>query len=176
MSASAVDWKVGSTDISLGIGIGAGVFSAPQANFGGGDFDIRAVRDFRTGRHPDVGQPVSSPMWAETYIQPTLAITQPIGDDYALTVMATPIYTQTLGDGDGSLFRYTAGNPGYMDVDEAYVSLKATAPFGRAGDSVMFTFGRQDFVIDDGFLVQLGRYDIGKNGVFYLSPNIAFDG
>jgi hypothetical protein len=172
----AADWTSGPATISLNTTVGLGVFVTPNANFGAGSYDIRTVRDFAGGLRPDAGIPVRSPVWFEGFIKPNLRITYAIDSEHTLFAGVSAAYAKTLGDGDASPFSLTAGSPGSIGLEEAYIGYQAPLPFGLAGDSVVMKFGRQDFTIDDGFLVQLARYDIGKSSGFYLYPHTAFDG
>ena len=78
--------------------------------------------------------------------------------------------------GRSSPLSTTAGYPGSIGVEEAYIGYRGPLPFGGAGAQIVAQFGRQDFTIDDGFLVQLGRFDVGHSASLYLSPHVAFDG
>ena len=174
--ARARDWIVGDTSISFGGYAGIGAFSLPDANFGAGSYDVRKVRDFAEGRRNDVGRAVRSPFWVEAFAKPSLRLSHPVGAGGTLFGEVSAVLTQTLGDGDGSIVSFTRGNPGMVAVEQAYIGYRIAPPFGLKGDSVAIQLGRQDFILDDGFLIHLGRYNLGRAANFYLSPRQAFDG
>lgn len=174
--ALAHDWTLGDTVISLGGYAGIGVFSVPDANFGAGSYDIRAVRDFAEGLRNDIGRAKRSPIWVEGFVKPSLRFSQPLGGSGTLFGEVSAVASQTLGDGDASIVSFTRGNPGSVGIEQAYVGFRIQPPFGLKGDSVAIQLGRQDFVLDDGFLIHLGRYNLGRIANFYLSPRQAFDG
>ncbi len=174
--AFALNWSYGSTSVTLGGGVGLGLFVQPGAVFGTGSYDIRRARDFVEGRVPDLGPAARTPSWLEGYLAPSLRIDRDLGDGRTVFADASGVFSKTMGDGDASPLSTTAGYPGSIGIEEAYVGYSGPLPFGGAGDTVVAQFGRQDFTIDDGFLVQLGRFDVGHSASLYLSPHLAFDG
>jgi hypothetical protein len=172
----ALDWNFGPTTLTLGGGVGLGLFTQPGAVFGTGSYDIRRARDFIDGRVSDLGAPARTPFWVEAYLAPSLRVDRDLGDGRAIFADASLVFAKTMGDGDASPLSTTAGYPGSIGIEEAYVGYRGPLPFGGAGAQIVAQFGRQDFTIDDGFLVQLGRFDVGHSASLYLSPHLAFDG
>ncbi len=170
------DWDDGATRISL-IGLaGIGFYTVPRTNFGAGSYDVRAVRDFSEGLRGDAGRARRSPAWIEAFLKPSLRLSHDLGGGSALFAEVSAVLATTLGDGDATITSFTRGNPRSISVEQAYVGYKIKPPFGLKGDSVVAQFGRQDFILDDGFLIHLARYNIGRQSNFYLSPRGAFDG
>jgi hypothetical protein len=175
--AHADNWnfKSGPYEIDLGVNFGAGVFGIPNAQFGTGSYDIRNLRDATEGLRKGLGKPVKSPVYAELYVKPEVHTTYHIDDTHALNANVSAVYAQTLGDGDANLFSLTRGNPGKIDVEEAFVGYTAPTLFGIKGDNTVIKLGRQNFFLDDGFLLGDGNFDTGGKGAYYMAPRTAWD-
>ena len=119
---------------------------------------------------------VLDPAWPEFYMSPEIRATLKIDNTNSINTDISAVYGQTLGSGDASLLSTTAGDPGSIQLEEAWVSFNTGVPLGLKGDSTVFKFGPQDFSIDDGFLVGLGTKDLGSRAAYYLGPKVAFNG
>jgi hypothetical protein len=175
-SCAARDWTDGSTTVSLSGWAGIGAYTVPRANFGVGSYDIRDIRDFSDGSRGNPGRAVRSPAWVEAFLKPSLRLSHDFGGNGTLFGEVTAVLSKTLGDGDATIGSITRGSPGSISIEQAYVGYRITPPFGMHGDSVAIQLGRQDFILDDGFLIHLARFNIGRSADFYLSPRGAFDG
>lgn len=172
----AAEWNMGATEFALNTTVGFGAFVEGNADFGAGSYDIRNVRDYLEGRRPDPGNAAQTAGWVEAFIKPGLHVSHDVGANGKLFVHASLVYATTQGHGDASPYSYTGGHEGYVSLEEAYVGYSAPLPFGLKGDSIVVKIGKQDFTLSDGFLVQLGKYDTGKSGGYYIYPRTAFDG
>jgi len=172
----AGDWSDGATRVSLTGLAGIGVYAVPRANFGAGSYDIRDVRDFSAGLRGDAGGARHSPVWVEGFLKPSLRLTHDDGAGGAFIAEVSAVLATTQGDGDATITSFTRGNPRSVSIEQAYVGYRMKPPFGLRGDSLTVQLGRQDFILDDGFLIHLARFNIGRQSNFYLSPRGAFDG
>jgi hypothetical protein len=143
---------------------GIGSFGVSQANFGGGSYDTELTPSSRR----------TDPIWAEGFVKPGIGVTQAAfgGQFYA---NFSTVFAQTLGDGDASLTTAMRGNPAQIGLEEAN--------FGFTGDfsaiepgTFDLQLGRQNLVIDDGFLIADGTINAGRRAAYYLAPRSVFDG
>jgi predicted porin len=91
----------------------------------------------------------------------------------------------TWGDGDAGGF--TTGNESETDLEDAYVGWRSGSLISALGDDGLeFSFGRQNFSIGDGFLINGdalnlgdalngGGYDFDRGGAYWLAARKAFD-
>lgn len=169
------DFKSGDWEADLGVSYGAGGFVTPNAQFGNGSYDIRAQRDYLEGLRPSIGDSVGSPAWGEGYVKPEVRLSYHIDPNNTLGANVSAVYAQTIGDGDANLFSYTRGFPGSVELEEAFVSYTGPTLFGLPGDNTVVKLGRQNFAIDDGFLIQLGTFNAGMRAAYYLAPRTSWD-
>jgi hypothetical protein len=172
----AKEWTDGDTRVTISGLAGIGAYAVPRANFGTGSYDIRTVREFSQGLRNDVGRPVRSPAWGEAFLKPSLRFTHDLASGGSVFGEVSAVLATTFGDGDATVTSFTRGNPRSISIEQAYLGYRATPPFGLKGDSLVVQIGRQDFILDDGFLIHLARFNIGRQSNFYLSPRGAFDG
>lgn len=156
--------EVGPINFSWALNGAIGVFTAPNAQFGAGSFGSNAPGD-RT----------ETPTWSDWFLKPEIKASYHDGWNGTIYGDVSAIYAQTVGDGDANLFTFTPNNPGNISLEEAYIGYANDLPFSP-GDTFAAQFGRQGFVVDDGFLIGDGNLDSGRRGAYYLAPRNAFDG
>jgi len=169
------DFKSGKYEIDLGFSAGAGVFGVPNAQFGAGSYDIRNYRDAVEGLRTNIGSSVKSPVYSDLYVKPEIRSTYHINDTNALNANVSAVFAQTLGDGDANLFSLTRGDPGNIGLEEAFVGYTGPTMFGLKGDNTVLKFGRQNFFLDDGFLLGDGNFDTGGKSNYYMAPRTSWD-
>jgi hypothetical protein len=157
-------FELGDLHVTWSAAAGGGVFGVSQANYGAGSFNAD---------HP-AGSRRTDPIWGEAFIKPGIGFSAEMlgGRFYA---NFTTIYAQTIGDGDASLFTAMRGNPGEIGLEEANFGLSGDLPAFAAG-TFDLQIGRQNLVIDDGFLIADGTINAGKRANFYMVPRNVFDG
>ena len=143
--------------------IGIGAFAVPQANFGAGSYETGKPLSKRT-----------SPIWGEGFMKPTIGLSYDAGKVQFYGTFSS-IYAQTLGDGDASLLTTTRGGPGQIDLEEANFGITGALPAFESG-TFDLQLGRQNFVVDDGFVIADGTINAGQRAAFYLVPRNVFDG
>lgn len=159
----------------LGVSYGAGIFTVANANFGAGSYDVRDVRDFYDGVRPDAGKPRADATWTEFYLKPELRFKQDVAGVELFGALSA-VYAQTVGDGDAYYLSLTRGNPGSLNLEEAYIGYKKFLPSDTVPQSIAVQLGAQNFWLGDGFLVQLARLNLGGYSGYYLTPRTAFSG
>lgn len=162
-------------NFELGVSYGAGIFTVANANFGAGSYDVRDVRDFYDGVRPDAGEPRADSTWTEFYLKPELRFKQDVAGGEIFGALSA-VYAQTIGDGDAYFVSLTRGNPGSVELEEAYIGYKKFLPSDSVPQSVAVQLGAQNFWLGDGFLVQLARLNLGDYSGYYLTPRTAFSG
>jgi hypothetical protein len=143
--------------------IGIGAFAVPQANFGAGSYETDKLLSKRT-----------SPVWGEGFVKPQIGLNYDVGTLQFAATFST-IYAQTIGDGDASLVSTTRGAPGQIDLEEANVEITGALPALESG-TFDLQLGRQNFLVDDGFLIADGTINAGTRAAYYLVPRNVFDG
>jgi hypothetical protein len=172
------DWtaSIGALSLDYGASAAAGAFTLPQANFGAGSYNYRAAIGYLDGASATPPVKTPDPTWQEFDVEPEIRATLALNGGSSLNADISAAYGQTLGDGDAGLLSTTAGQPGSVALEQAWVSFKTGVPFGLQGDSTIIKLGPQDFFIDDGFLMGLGTRDLGHRAAYYLGPKVAFHG
>ena len=155
-------FSLGPVNFSWLANSGAGGFFVPDANFGAGS------------TAPDGSRKVS-PAWVEGYIKPELRGTYHSDKFGTIYGDVSAVAAGTAGTGDAGVASSTAGNPAQIALEEAYLGWTNDLPF-HDGDSFSLQLGRQNFVVDDGFLINGGTQNIGHRADYYLYPRTAFDG
>ncbi len=153
----------GDLNVTWNATAGVGVFDLYQANFGAGSFDASGNRSRRV-----------DPGWGEVFVKPGIGLSREISDGKLYANFST-VYAMTVGDGDSSLFTSTRGNPSEIDLEEANFGITGSLPALETG-SYDLQLGRQNFVVDDGFLIADGTINAGHKAAFYLVPRNVFDG
>jgi hypothetical protein len=171
MAASGSAWAdgnplfdLGGVNVTWSAAAGIGAFGVSQANFGAGSFNADHLEGSRK----------VDPVWGEAFVKPGIGFnTELFGGKFYANF--TTIYAQTIGDGDASLFTAIRGNPGQIDLEEANFGFSADLP-GLEPGSWDLQIGRQNLIIDDGFLIADGTINAGKRSNFYMVPRNVFDG
>lgn len=149
----------GKTEIKAALRADAAYFSSVNTNFGQG---LKADGNTRAD-------------WSEWVLEPSLTGRYTYtGQKYFYGGFST-VFTKT--DGDGDVAGFTPGQPEDIAVDHAYLGWNS-GPLKSAtlGDySIDASFGRQPFMIGDGFLIKDGVFDLGEQGAFWLAPRDAFE-
>jgi hypothetical protein len=148
--------------LTLLINGGFGLYADPNPWFG----QTRAL----IGRSPLAGRlPGSSPAWTEGFIEYGLAGATQLGDSpfYAYGAL-TGITSWSLGQ---DIYRADARS--ITGVEKAYAGLLYIDP--NTGGSLNVSVGRQNFTLNDGFLIHFvrGSGNIGQRGGTYLGPRNA---
>ena len=171
LSASGLAWAdgnplftIGDLQVTWSATAGIGAFGVTQANYGAGSFDANRASGARR----------VDPIWGEAFVKPGIGFGGALfgGKAYA---NFTTIYAQTIGDGDASLLTATRGNPGQIALEEANFGFSGDLPAFEPG-TYDLQIGRQNLIVDDGFLIADGTINAGKRSNFYLVPRNVFDG
>lgn len=145
----------GGVKMEVGAMIGAGTFHVNNANLGAGVVKPSGLVD-------------KDRSWSEGFVAPhgKITISSGNGDFYVGTRL---VGSGTVGDGDAA--GLVQGNQGRFDVDHLYVGWNSASLFPSLGDGAIdVSFGRQPFAIGDGFIINDGNFDMGREGAFWLAP------
>jgi hypothetical protein len=121
--------------------------------------------------------------WREGYVKYGLSFEQGLagmGNSYGAFSMLS---SATWGDGDAAGF--SDGSERTTKVEDAYLGWRSGSLFEALGEDGMdFSFGRQNVMVGDGFLINGDALNIGKGladgefnrgGAYYLAARKAFD-
>ncbi|NVK42347.1 MAG: hypothetical protein HWE39_13985 [Oceanospirillaceae bacterium] len=123
--------------------------------------------------------------WQEAYIKYGVSGSQTLASDSALFGGINLLSSGTWGDGDAGGF--TSGDEGETDLEDAYLGWRSGSLLPALGDNGLeLSFGRQNFSIGDGFLINGdslnlgdalngGGYDFDRGGAYWLAARKAFD-
>ena len=124
-----------------------------------------------------------SASWREGYIKYGLSGDQGIGETGAAYGAFALLSSGTWGEGDAAGF--SDGSERTTQIEDAYLGWRSGARFEALGENgVDLSFGRQNIVVGDGFLIQgdglnLGRGtndgQLNRGGAYYLAARKAFD-
>lgn len=131
--------------------IAAAAFTTSDTNFGAGRHDF-----FRGGNTGDAD-------WQEAYIKPELNFEWDQASDGTVYGAISLVGAGTFGDGDAGGFTGSE-----RDIDLEYLNI------GWRGDVFDVSFGSQDYIIGDGFIVMDGNFDAAEDGAFWSLPRKAF--
>lgn len=147
---------------SLGLEVGLGGFTTSGANFGAGRTDVRD------------GETSGDPTWSEGYLKPAIDADLDLGASGSLYAGASAVAAFTGGAGDAA--GYTRGRDGDVDFETAFVGWRSGDLLAETlgEDTIDLSYGRQDFQVGDGFLIQDGNLDQFDKGAYWLSPRTAF--
>ncbi|KAA0595617.1 hypothetical protein FZ942_14525 [Azospirillum lipoferum] len=107
--------------------------------------------------------------WAEGYVAPSLKLTYATEGAGTFYSGVRAVSGGTVGDGDAGGF--TQGRQGRTDLDNLYVGWKSGDLLSALGkDAVDLAYGRQNFVIGDGFIIGDGTLDSRRQGTYWLGP------
>ncbi|WP_375738960.1 alginate export family protein [Pseudomonas boanensis] len=110
----------------------------------------------------------------EYFAKPGLDFSGPLGGFGSFYGGVSAVASFTRGDSDGAGF--TRDDPESSDVDEAYLGWKSGSVFSSFGeDALKLSFGRQAFMVGNGFLIGEGHVDQGHDAGYWLGPYKAFD-
>jgi len=101
--------------------------------------------------------------WQEAYIKPSLSFEWEQNKNSTIYGALSVVGAGTFGDGDAGGFTGSES-----DVDLEYINA------GWRGEVFDISFGAQDYIIGDGFLVMDGNFDAAQDGAFWALPRTAF--
>lgn len=157
-------FEIGDLSVTWNATAGVGFFGVAEANFGAGSYDAEQKPTSRK----------TNPIWGEGFVKPGIGLSaEAFGGQ--LHANFTTIYAQTIGDGDASLLTAMRGNPGEIGLEEANFGFTGDLPAIEPG-TYNIQIGRQNLVVDDGFLIADGTLNAGRRADFYLVPRNVFDG
>ncbi|MGX5218972.1 hypothetical protein [Pseudomonas sp. S9] len=124
-----------------------------------------------------------SSSWQEGYIKYGLSFDQGLATAGTLYGAASLLSSATWGDGDAAGF--SDGSERTTKFEDAYLGWKSANLFPVLGeDGVDISFGRQNLVVGDGFLINGDALNLGngladgsfnRGGAYYLAARKAFD-
>lgn len=110
----------------------------------------------------------------EYFVKPGLEFNAPVAGAGSFYGGVSGVTSFTRGDSDGA--GLTPDDPESSDLDEAYLGWKSGSVFSGLGDdAIKLSFGRQAFMIGNGFLIGEGHLDQGNDAGYWLAPYKAFD-
>ena len=122
--------------------------------------------------------------WQEGYIKFGLSGEHTLGQNTALYGTLSGLSSATFGDGDAGGF--TTGDERDTVVEDAFIGFKMTSQLPIVGQrDIDISFGRQNFAIGDGFLINGDALNVGKGlngdgldfdrgGAYWLAAKRAF--
>ena len=137
--------------VNLSAKVAAAGFTTNGVNFGTGRADF-----FNRANTGDAD-------WQELYIKSGLDFEWDQGGDGTIYGALSFVGAGTYGDGDSGGFT----NSG-TDVDLEYLNL------GWRGEVFDISFGAQNYIIGDGFIIMDGNFDAAEDGAFWALPRTAF--
>ncbi|MCL1478400.1 MULTISPECIES: alginate export family protein [unclassified Marinobacter] len=185
------NFKLSLTAALLGSAIAAASGSASAYNFYSKDgtelnVDIEAAFGvFTSGENYGTtgGKTEGSSDWREGYIKYGLSGSQTLGaSSAALYGGVNMVSSATWGDGDAAGF--TTGEESKSTLEDAYLGWRSGSLISMLGeDGLDISFGRQNFAIGDGFLINGDALNFGKafdgslnrGGSYWLAARKAFD-
>jgi hypothetical protein len=124
-----------------------------------------------------------SSSWREGYIKYGLSFDKGLGGAGTAYGAGNLLSSGTWGDGDAAGF--SDGSERTTKFEDAYLGWRSADLFGALGkDGIDLSFGRQNIMIGDGFLINGDALNIGKGladgefnrgGAYYLAARKAFD-
>lgn len=149
----------------LGFSLEAGASSqfVRNANFGAGSAAVRG----RTRGNRD---------WYEGFLKPALSFEAELGDFGSAYAGASAAAAATRGLGDAQATSGTSLRPEYVTYETAFVGWRSGDSIPQLGaDAVDLSFGNQNFLVGDGFLVIDGAVDGVGRAAYYTGPRAAFE-
>ena len=145
-----------------GLTAGLGAVAVTNANLGAGVVT------------PD-GKVQKDRSWAEGYVAPSLKLTYASEGAGTLYGGVRAVSGGTVGDGDAGGF--TQGRQGRTDLDNLYVGWKSGDLLSALGkDAVDLSYGRQNFMIGDGFIIGTVYNDVSVDALRRLGvPDSAME-
>jgi len=120
--------------------------------------------------------------WQEGYIKYGLSGNHAFNTGASIYAGLNLVSSGTWGDGDAAGF--TNGSERKTNLEDAYIGLRSGNLIPILGeDGLDFSFGRQNFIIGDGFLINGDALNFGnafdgslnRGGGYWLAPRKAFD-
>lgn len=152
--------------LSFILNAGVGLYNDVNAYFGQGD---AIMGDDATAT--DIAGP-GSRFWGEASFEPGLRGTLQLGnsDIYAFGAISAVFTGRNTSD------IYSGGHAGYIDFEKLYGGLLFTRMGANHDMSLRMSYGRQDFQLNDGFLISKwsGSANAGKRASNYMLARTAF--
>ncbi|HEN8801329.1 TPA: hypothetical protein U8251_003964 [Pseudomonas putida] len=159
LSAAALESvSVGSASIIPSLEVGAAAFSHRNQAFGGTASSFGYAVD-RNGER------------FEGYAKYGVELSLPLSEQFTLGGKVSAISSITRGDKDG--LGATPDDPEYTDWEDGY--LKLTGKQLGWFDQVSVSYGRQNFIVGDGFLLADGHPEQGHEGAYWFGVRKAYD-
>lgn len=150
--------SIGEMSLTPTVEVGAGVFSHRNQAFGGEQSTLGFPVDRNAER-------------MEGYAKYGAELAFPVNQTFTLSGKATAISSLSRGDTDGA--GITRNDPEYTDWEDAYLKLNAK----ELGwfDQLSMSYGRQNFIVGDGFLLADGHPEQGHEGGYWFGVRKAYD-
>jgi len=148
--------KEGTTKVTFSMDVVAGGYASQNAWFGQSKSFLGAETDH----------------WAEFGFEPGLSLEMPVGKG-TLFSKVSGVYTTTAGD-DASGLTIGLDHTDELTLEQAHVGWRSKDLFGIEGDTFSIAYGRQDYNIGTGLLINDGGGDGGERGGWYLGMRKAF--
>jgi hypothetical protein len=148
--------------LSFSLDAAAGYFHTTNTNFGAGRIDVRS------------GENNGDARWTEGYLKPSLNAAYSFDQAGKLYGGVAGVGTFTAGDGDAG--GYTNSGDDDTDLERLFIGWNSAQLLSDSlgEDTIDISYGRQDFHIGDGFLIDDGNVDQLKKGAYWLAPRDAF--
>lgn len=160
-SGFALDsFQIGDVLVEPSVTVGAAYLYHKNQAFGGRTSGIGLEVDRTSSR-------------VEGFVLPDLKVTGPQTAFGTVFGGVSAVGAMTRGDSDAGGF--THDNPESVGLETAFVGWKSADLFPTLGkDAVTLSGGRQNFMIDNGFLIGDGHADQGKDAAAWIGPRTAF--
>lgn len=149
---------VGSVTVTPSLEVGAAAFSHKNQAFGSEASSFGFSVD-RNGER------------FEGYAKYGVELALPLNEQFTLSGKVSAISSMTRGDTDG--LGATLHDPEYTDWEDGY--LKLTAKELGWFDQMSLSYGRQNFIVGDGFLLADGHPEQGHEGAYWYGTRKAYD-
>lgn len=156
-------YKEGSFSLNFGIEAGTYYVHSEGTNFGFGRVDLKSGA---------VGS--ASVDSIEAYIKPSLTVT--FGTEKAGTIYGGIAFVGTATRGDGDPGGFTSGSEEDLDNEQLFIGWRSAKTLESLGeDAIDLSYGRQEFRIGDGFLIDDGNTDQLDKATYWLAPRSSFN-
>jgi len=174
--------------VAAGLSASASAYTLHSENGTELNLDIEAVFGVFTSKksYDPIGiRPASDEgrsSWQEGYIKYGLSGSHAYDSGASVFAGISGVTSGTWGDGDAGGF--TSGNERETDLEDAYLGWRSGNLIPALGeDGLEFSFGRQNFSIGDGFLINGDALNFGdalgpeldRGGAYWLAARKAFD-
>ncbi|MFK3972967.1 alginate export family protein [Pseudomonas sp. NPDC087358] len=160
-SSFALDsFQLGDVLVEPTVTVGAAYLNHKNQAFGGRTSSIGLEVDRSSSRF-------------EGFVLPGVKVTGPQTSYGTFFGGASAVGAMTRGGSDAGGF--THDNPESVGLETAYVGWKSADLFASLGkDALTISAGRQNFMIDNGFLIGDGHADQGKDAAAWIGPRTAY--